>query len=122
MPTTAVTETCESKFVASASFCARYSARQSAAIGRSRLWNKFKKSSEPARELSRRLFSARGPLRLRPALPTPSLHRDLRQDRHRDFFRRDRAEVEAGRGLDPLERCGFKTFADQFLAQRRHLA
>src|ERR1700722_18222568 len=30
------------------------------------------------------------------ALPSPALHRDLRQNRHRDFFRRDGAEGEAG--------------------------
>ena len=37
------------------------------------------------------------------ALPSPSLHGDLRQDRHGDFFRRDGAEVEAGRGLDAVD-------------------
>src|SRR4029077_18625170 len=40
----------------------------------------------------------------RRALAAPSLHRHLRQNRHRDLFRRDRAEIEAGGGLDAAQR------------------
>ena len=53
----------------------------------------------------------------RSALSAPALDRDLRQDRHRDFLRRDGAEVEAGRRLDAVEGRGVDALADQFFAQ-----
>jgi hypothetical protein len=42
-------------------------------------------------------------LRHHAALSAPSLHRDLGQNRHCDFFRRDGAEIETGRCLDAIE-------------------
>src|SRR5258708_9481099 len=57
-----------------------------------------------------------------PALPPPALERNLRQDRHRDFLRRDGAEVEAGGGLDAVEGGGVDAFRDQVFAKRCHLA
>src|SRR3954453_10792242 len=56
------------------------------------------------------------------ALSAPALQRDLRQDRHRDLFWRDGAEVEAGRGLDAVERARIDALFCQLFAQRRHLA
>src|SRR5258708_7495879 len=53
-----------------------------------------------------------------PALSPPALDRNLRQDRHRDFLRRDGAEVEAGGGLDAVEGGGGAAFRDQIFAKR----
>jgi hypothetical protein len=45
-------------------------------------------------------------------LPAPPLHGDLGQDRHRDFFRCDGAEIETGRGLDAVDDRSVDTFRD----------
>ena len=47
---------------------------------------------------------------------------DLGQDRHRDFLRRDGAEIETGGRLDAIDGCGLDAFADEFVAQCCHLA
>src|SRR5580658_1200522 len=56
------------------------------------------------------------------ALSATPFHRDLRQNRHRDFLRRDGAEIEAGRRFDAVDRRGINAFGDEFVAQCRHLA
>jgi hypothetical protein len=53
---------------------------------------------------SARLFLFLGLYGCFAALATATLDRDLGQDRHRDFFRRNRAEIEAGRRLDAIKR------------------
>jgi hypothetical protein len=50
------------------------------------------------------------------ALPPPPLQRDLRQNRHRDLFRRDGAEIEARRRLDAVDRNCIDAGRNQFLA------
>src|ERR1700748_1713188 len=56
------------------------------------------------------------------ALAARALDGDLGEDRHRDFFRRDGAEIEPGRRLDAIDRRRVEAGGDQLVAQRRHLA
>src|ERR1700753_2949515 len=53
--------------------------------------------------------------------PTP-LDRDFGEDRHRDLFRCDGAEIEPSRRLDLIDRRGIGAAGNQLLAQHRHLA
>ena len=56
------------------------------------------------------------------ALTAAALDGDFGEDRHRDLFRRDRAEIEAGRGLDAIDRLARDAAGDELFAQRDHLA
>jgi hypothetical protein len=56
------------------------------------------------------------------ALTTAALNGDFRQYRHRDFFRRDGAEVEPGRRRDPGERVCGDASPDELLAKHAHIA
>src|SRR6185295_3167054 len=56
------------------------------------------------------------------ALAPPALDGDFGEDRHRDLFRRDRAEIESGRRLDAVDRGRLRSAGHELFAQRRHLA
>src|SRR6185312_14013419 len=59
---------------------------------------------------------------MRVALSPAPLESDLGEDRHRDLFRRDGAEVEPGRRLDAIDRGRTRTVCQELGTQCRHLA